>query len=63
MKPDKKCIICHHKATGTLSPDMDISGLGYCKKHYSKVHLLFTLLLSDNEKTFYDLLEQYQNEK
>jgi hypothetical protein len=45
----KRCFKCGHKAYYRFSPDLDISGLGACKKHLEKVKMAYILLLSGKD--------------
>lgn len=52
-----KCIKCNKKAIGRLSPDLDINGIGFCKKHEWEVKMAYFALMQGDEKKFRDLLK------
>ena len=39
-----KCSICKNKATGRLSPDLDIGGVPFCEQHKESVRMGFMIL-------------------
>lgn len=41
------CNVCGKDAIGRYTPDMDIKGLGYCKKHKKEVQLAYMMILQD----------------
>ena len=49
------CIICGKKAVRRFSPDMDIQGIGTCKKHLEDVMLAF-FALCQGDKQLYELI-------
>ena len=53
-----KCIICSKKAIGRFSPDLDINGIGFCKKHKEQVTLGYMALLQGDKKLADTLLAQ-----
>lgn len=61
-----KCIICDKKAFGRLSPDIDIVGLGFCKKHKDIVSTIYLLIndmsVSEVESMIKSERKKYKNE-
>ncbi len=53
----QKCIICDKEAEGQYTCDIDVVGLGFCKKHKSKVGSL-RLWLIISEELFYKMLKE-----
>lgn len=51
------CVICGKKAKYKFSPDLDIEGIGACKKHLERVKLGYAVLMfGNNEKLAAELL-------
>lgn len=49
---NKKCEICGKKAVYRFSPDLDISGIGACKKHKIDVHIAYIALVTQGEQEY-----------
>lgn len=47
-----KCCICNKLATGSISPDLDIEGIGFCDEHKDKVMFAYTILMYEGEDAF-----------
>ena len=58
-----KCIICNKKAVFRFSPDMDIDGVGSCKKHNADVTIAYSVLLSMDDKMFWDFIKTHKDYK
>lgn len=58
-----KCIICKRKAVFRFSPDMDIAGIGSCKKHGTDVTVAYSLLLQEHEDMFWDFIKTHKDYK
>ena len=56
-----QCIICKKKAKFRFSPDMDIQGIGTCKKHQSDVQIAYGILLTIDEKMFWDFIKTHKD--
>jgi len=52
-----KCEICGKKAVYRFSPDLDIAGLGSCKKHKRDMQQAIILLLSEGKKEYEDFIK------
>jgi hypothetical protein len=52
-----KCVVCGKKAIKRYSPDLDIRGIGACKKHEERVILAYTALISGDEEMYKNLIE------
>lgn len=52
-----KCEICGKKAIYRFSPDMDIEGLGTCKKHKKDMMIAFIILMEKGEKEYNEYLK------
>ena len=52
-----KCSICGKKATIRLSPDLDIQGLGACKKHEDDMMIAYILLTKDGVKEYNEFIK------
>lgn len=50
------CVICGKKAAFRYSPDLDIQGVGACKKHNEDVRLAYVMLITSGEKDFYKFI-------
>lgn len=48
---------CHKAAEFRFSPDMDIAGLGACKKHTEQVRVAYAALLFNGETLCKQLLQ------
>lgn len=57
-----KCIVCGLKATKRFSPDLDIQGIGACKKHIEDVRLAYVMLLQGDEKMYNSYIKKLQKE-
>lgn len=49
MEYKKQCFKCGKRAYHRFSPDLDISGLGACKRHLKSVQHAYAMLLGNNE--------------
>ena len=59
-----KCEICGKKAVYRFSPDLDIQGLGACRKHKEDMWLAYLLLLQEGKKEYKSFLkEQLKKQK
>jgi len=47
-----KCEICREEAIGALSPDLDIDGLGFCKKDAEDMRTAYYILIYVGEKAY-----------
>ena len=58
LPEDFSCVVnnCKEKLLGRLSPDMDIQGIGFCKKHKTIVAGAYITLINGNEKLFRSLV-------
>jgi hypothetical protein len=54
-----KCRICGKKAIYKYSPDLDIDGLGACKKHKEDVFMAYYILISKGEKEYNKFMKTY----
>lgn len=55
------CVICNKKATYIYSPDLDVAGIGACKKHKIDVCLAYMILVQgkdfeENKKNYDDFI-------
>lgn len=41
---------CKNKAVASFTPDMDIRGIPFCKKHKYDVGVAYMMITSDNEE-------------
>ena len=57
-KTHHPCHICGKKAIGCISPDIDIKGLCFCKKHKEDVMLAYLALIRGDKKLSEKLLKQ-----
>ena len=57
MKKYRTCEICGKKALFVFSPDMDIRGLGACKKHKQDMQLAYIILLQFGEKEYREFID------
>jgi hypothetical protein len=57
------CEICGKKAKWIFSPDLDIRGLGACKKHLEDMRLAYYLLVSDGEKAYKGFIKATKDEE
>lgn len=46
------CEICGKKVAFRFSPDMDIAGIGSCKKHKDDVGIAYLILITQGEKEY-----------
>jgi hypothetical protein len=62
-KKYRVCEICGKKALFLFSPDLDIQGLGACKKHKEDMQLAYIILLSKDggEKEYNDFIKQLKS--
>lgn len=44
-----KCAKCGHEAFKNISPDIDISGIGFCQKHEELVMMAYMLLMHNKK--------------
>ena len=51
------CYICDEPAIGRLSPDLDIRGIGYCKKHEEDMILAYMSLSGGDREMFDELIK------
>jgi hypothetical protein len=51
------CEICGKKAVFFFSPDLDIQGLGACKKHKKVIQVAYLVLMMNGEQAYYDILK------
>ena len=59
-----KCEICGKKATYRFSPDMDIKGLGACRKHKRDMQYAYIILVSTKDaKQYEDFIKALKNKK
>jgi hypothetical protein len=56
----KTCEICGGKAIYTLSPDIDIYGLGACEEHLTILKQAYFLLIYLGEDGYQDYLRQFK---
>jgi hypothetical protein len=52
-----ECEVCGKKAIYRFSPDMDIEGLGACKKHKRDMMIAFIILWERGEKEYFKYLK------
>ena len=58
MKPNQQkgknigCEICGKKTVYRFSPDMDIKGLGACRKHKEDMQVAYLILIQGGEKEY-----------
>jgi len=45
-----RCMICDSAATGRLSVDLDIDGLGFCDTHKDDVYTYYLFLCLEGER-------------
>jgi len=43
------CYLCGKKSIGRYSPDLDIRGVGFCKKHKDEVFMRLLILMEEME--------------
>ena len=62
-KPTKlKCLKCGKPATGRYTPDLDIKGVGFCKRHKIEIWLDIWISAEDkNGKRYFE--EKYFGKK
>ena len=53
-----KCVVCDKEATGRISPDMDLQGVGYCDQHQDGVMLAYIALIGDGIETFERMIQK-----
>lgn len=58
-----KCIICGKKAMGKFSPDLDVNGIGFCKKDKQQVMIGYIVLLQGDEELAKELLKVKTKDK
>ena len=58
------CEICGKKAVYRFSPDLDVRGLGACRKHKEDMQLAYIILLSKEggEKEYEAFIEDLKKE-
>ena len=57
-KKFKACTVCDKKAVGCYSPDMDVHGLCFCKKHEEQVMIAYMELMAGaDDKKVTNLLQ------
>ena len=59
----QKCIICKKKAIYRYSPDLDLQGLGACKKHKGDVFMAYYFLINKGKKEYNDYLKNHKDFK
>lgn len=47
-----KCSKCDKYATGRLSPDLDIKGVGFCDEHEAEVKMEMLVLIFEGEEAY-----------
>ena len=47
--------MCGKKATKRFSPDLDIKGIGACKKHVKQVQIGYIALITGQEKNAFNI--------
>ena len=52
------CEICGNKAVYRYSPDLDIDGLGACRKHKDDVGFAYLLLTTRGKKSYVKFIRQ-----
>lgn len=55
---EQKCVVCGKKAWKSFSPDLDIQGIGTCKKHIEQVRLAYLCLLQGGEDMYKKLIAE-----
>jgi hypothetical protein len=46
------CILCDNPAIAAIRPDLDLTGIGYCKEHEDQVKLGYLLMLQGEKDVF-----------
>lgn len=44
-----KCHFCDKKAIGSASPDMDIRGIAFCKKHHKGAYFVVWVAMQESD--------------
>lgn len=57
-KTHKACSVCDEKAVGCYSPDLDVHGLCFCKKHKEDIWMAYIAILSGSSKEIIDSLTE-----
>lgn len=50
--PYHGCVICDKPATRRFSPDLDIRGLGSCKKHEEIVQIAYSMMMQGDRNMY-----------
>ena len=56
----KMCEICGDEAVYTLSPDLDIQGLGTCEEHKEVMRQAYLMLMTMGEEEYRAFLKQFE---
>ncbi len=55
-----KCQICGKKAKHSLSPDIDVQGLGACEEHLEDMRLAYIVLITQGKQEYREILESFK---
>lgn len=56
-----KCEICGREATFSLSPDLDINGLGVCGEHRQEMKSAYNILVQEGEEAYKKYIEDLKS--
>lgn len=60
-KTNHPCNVCDKQAIGCYSPDLDIKGLCFCKKHKEEVMLAYYSLVGGDEKLAKSMMKGWKH--
>lgn len=50
LKTHYPCNVCGKVSIGRLSPDLDVKGFCFCKKHEDEVYMAYVMLISGSDE-------------